>query len=55
MIGTGSFIAIENKNFVDFFATSELSLGIDISTLIMIVVGILVTIISFLVIVDRFN
>ena len=48
MIGTGSFIAIENKNFVDFFATSELSLGIDISTLIMIVVGILVTIISFL-------
>ena len=48
MIGTGSFISIENKNFVDFFATSELSLGIDISTLIIIVVGILITIISFL-------
>ena len=48
MIGTGSFISIENKKFMDFFATSELSLGIDISTLILIVVGILVTIISFL-------
>ena len=48
MIGTGLFISIENKNFVDFFATSELSLGIDVSTLITIMVGILVTIISFL-------
>ena len=48
MIGKGSFISIENKNLVDFFGTSELSLGIDISTLIIIVVGILVTIISFL-------
>jgi CD63 antigen len=48
IIGSGAFLAIELKNYFDFFATSELSLGMDISPYILIVMGLLITIISFL-------
>ena len=48
IIGAGCYLAIEFKNYFDFFATSDLALGLDLSPYILIVLGILVTIISFL-------
>ena len=48
IIASGCYLAIKLKNYFDFFATSDLALGIDLSPYILIVLGILVTIISFL-------
>ena len=48
IIGSGVFLAVELKNYFDFFATSELALGMDISPYVLMMIGILITIISFL-------
>ena len=48
IIAAGCYLAIKLKHYFDFFATSDLALGIDLSPYILIVLGILVTIISFL-------
>jgi len=48
IIGAGGYLAIEFENHFDFFATSDLSLGMDLSPYVLIILGILITIISFL-------
>ena len=48
IIGFGGYLAIHFKNYFDFFATSDLALGMDLSPYVLIILGILVTIISFL-------
>ena len=48
IIGSGAFLAIELKNYFDFFATSDLALEMDISPYIHMLIGCLITIISFL-------
>lgn len=48
IIGLGSYMAIKMKDYFDFLSTSELAPGVGVSSYIFIVVGVLVTIVSFL-------
>ena len=46
--GVGTFIAVETESFLDYFGNSKIALAVNISPYIVIFVGLLVTIISFL-------